>query len=222
MALTNCPECGKEISDQADKCPNCGAPTHKGAEERSSKKKKEKKTRGCLGTILIVFGLLILIGAFGSMLSSDDKPAKVDSGDSAEAAEEEKTEFAVGETASLNDVEVTLVSAEKSNGTQFLAPEAGNIYINLSFEIANNSDKDITVSSMLNFEAYCDDYSVNQSISGAASNSNGKVTLDGNVASGKKMNGIITYEVPEDYQKLEVSFTPDFWKNKDIKFVVTK
>ena len=218
MALTNCPECGKEISDQADKCPNCGAPTRKEAEEKSTK----KKTRGCLGTVLIVFALLILIGAFGSMLSSDDKPTKVDSGDSAEATEEEKTEFAVGETASLNDVEVTLVSAEESNGTQFLAPEDGNIYINLSFEITNNSDRDITVSSMLNFEAYCDDYSVNQSISGAASNSNGKVTLDGNVASGKKMNGIITYEVPEDYQRLEVSFTPDFWKSKDIKFVVTK
>ena len=218
MALTNCPECGKEISDQADKCPNCGAPTRKKAEEKSTK----KKTRGCLGTVLIVFALLILIGAFGSMLSSDDKPTKVDSGDSAEATEEEKTEFAVGETASLNDVKVTLVSAEESNGTQFLAPEAGNIYINLSFEITNNSDRDITVSSMLNFEAYCNDYSVNQSISGAASNSNGKVTLDGNVASGKKMNGIITYEVPEDYQRLEVSFTPDFWKSKDIKFVVTK
>lgn len=26
MALINCPECGKEISDKADKCPNCGCP----------------------------------------------------------------------------------------------------------------------------------------------------------------------------------------------------
>ena len=25
MALINCPECGKEISDKADICPNCGA-----------------------------------------------------------------------------------------------------------------------------------------------------------------------------------------------------
>jgi predicted amidophosphoribosyltransferase len=24
MALVNCPECGKEISDTADKCPHCG------------------------------------------------------------------------------------------------------------------------------------------------------------------------------------------------------
>ena len=27
MALINCSECGKEISDKATSCPNCGAPT---------------------------------------------------------------------------------------------------------------------------------------------------------------------------------------------------
>ena len=26
MALIRCPECGKEISSKADKCPNCGCP----------------------------------------------------------------------------------------------------------------------------------------------------------------------------------------------------
>ena len=30
MALINCPECGKEISDQAISCPNCGTPIKKG------------------------------------------------------------------------------------------------------------------------------------------------------------------------------------------------
>ncbi len=29
MALINCPECGKEISDQAVACPNCGTPINK-------------------------------------------------------------------------------------------------------------------------------------------------------------------------------------------------
>lgn len=28
MALINCGECGKEISDQAPSCPGCGAPLH--------------------------------------------------------------------------------------------------------------------------------------------------------------------------------------------------
>lgn len=26
MAMITCKECGKEFSDKADKCPNCGAP----------------------------------------------------------------------------------------------------------------------------------------------------------------------------------------------------
>lgn len=30
VALINCPECGKEISDQAASCPNCGTPIKKG------------------------------------------------------------------------------------------------------------------------------------------------------------------------------------------------
>ena len=29
MALINCPECGKEISDRAVACPNCGCPVQK-------------------------------------------------------------------------------------------------------------------------------------------------------------------------------------------------
>lgn len=29
MALIKCPECGKEVSDQADSCPNCGFPIKK-------------------------------------------------------------------------------------------------------------------------------------------------------------------------------------------------
>lgn len=29
MALIRCPECGKEFSDKAHACPNCGCPTDK-------------------------------------------------------------------------------------------------------------------------------------------------------------------------------------------------
>lgn len=46
-----------------------------------------------------------------------------------------------------------------------------------------------------------------------------KNQLDGTVAPGKKMNGVIGYEVPADWKELEINFTPDFWSNKDISFV---
>ena len=90
------------------------------------------------------------------------------------------------------------------------------------FEIVNDSFKDLVISSMLCFEAYCDDYAITQSISGLADViGEGKTQLDGSVAAGKKMNGVIVYEVPADYTNLEIRVSPDFWKN-GAKFLVTK
>ena len=97
----------------------------------------------------------------------------------------------------------------------------GNEFLILEFDIANNSDADIGISSMMNFEAYCDDYSINQDLLGLqAPEAEGMNQLDGSVAAGKKMNGVIAYQVPKDYKKFEVSVTPDFWSSKDIKFVI--
>ena len=46
--------------------------------------------------------------------------------------------------------------------------------------------------------------------------------LDGSVAAGKKMNGVIGYEVPSGWSTIEVKFTPDFWSGKDIAFTYSK
>ena len=41
MALMQCPECGKEISDQVPACPHCGFPVQKqtGGDGKDKKKK---------------------------------------------------------------------------------------------------------------------------------------------------------------------------------------
>jgi len=46
MALAKCRECGRDVSEQADKCPNCGAPV--------------KKKGGCGRTAVIIFGVILL------------------------------------------------------------------------------------------------------------------------------------------------------------------
>lgn len=51
MALIECPECKKQISDQAAACPSCGA-----------RPPKEPKSYAWLWTILIMFGGFLLYG----------------------------------------------------------------------------------------------------------------------------------------------------------------
>jgi len=61
MALVKCKECEKEVSDKAEKCPNCGAPI-----EVKSKSFRLSKSEGggCLSKIIkfFGFGLLLLFG----------------------------------------------------------------------------------------------------------------------------------------------------------------
>lgn len=136
---------------------------------------------------------------------------------------DEKKEFQVGETVSLKDVNVTLVSSMESAGSEYVKPDDGKEFLILEFNIENNSSKDINISSAANFEAYCDDYSLNQDILGQqAPEAEGKTQLDGSVASGKKMNGIIVYQVPTDFKSFEINVAPDFWSTKDIKYVINK
>lgn len=51
MALIKCSECGKEISDKAKVCPNCGSKTN-----FAHKKSKDNKL-----TILVVIGFIIIL-----------------------------------------------------------------------------------------------------------------------------------------------------------------
>ena len=62
MALAKCKECGKEVSTEADKCPNCGAPV-------------KSKGSGCFSAIGVVIGFLILVGVIGSLLNTGDQSA---------------------------------------------------------------------------------------------------------------------------------------------------
>lgn len=57
MALVKCPECNKDVSDEAKACPHCSHSLH----PAPAKKAANATRSGCLG-IIGLFGLLILIG----------------------------------------------------------------------------------------------------------------------------------------------------------------
>ena len=112
MGLIKCPECGKEISDKAQSCPNCGCPLQEatnndikrgvenyGTWDNAQNKKPKQKTHGCLIAFLVtilailLFGVLIAIGA----TIAEKKADKVsNSNDSAKKEIESDTQIYAG------------------------------------------------------------------------------------------------------------------------------
>ena len=71
MALIKCPECGKEISDKAASCPNCGCPISSATVERKDSVKDEpslsettstlqKKNKSLKGIIIAIVAIIII------------------------------------------------------------------------------------------------------------------------------------------------------------------
>ena len=73
MALINCPECGKEISDQAVSCPNCGMPLVK-TQQILPKNRGNKKV---VAIIAIIVGILAIIGVSVAILAPKSNPKKI-------------------------------------------------------------------------------------------------------------------------------------------------
>lgn len=212
-----CKHCKSEIPKAAKVCPNC------------------KKKQGGFGK-WIVIGIVVIVLLAAVFGGGDDKPKKVENktattqqegnsdnkkADTQETdTQEEKDIFTVGETAEMNDVQVTLLKYSESKGSEFNKPFDGNVFLMAEFEIVNHSDSEMNVSSMLSFEAYADDYALNYSL--GAITDNNDTQLDGTIAAGKKMKGYIGYEVPKDWSTVEIHFTDDVWSNNKFKFEIKK
>lgn len=215
-----CKYCGSQIPANAKICPYC---------------RKKQKGKGGLIAVIVIVILIIIIAAAAS---GDDEPKKVASSDSTSSSsvksdssstkkkeKNDDTTFTVGDTADFDGVKVRLSSAivSKGNKSKYITPDDGKYFLELIFDIENDSDEDITVSSVMSFEAYCDDTSIDQDIFGQqADEVDGLGQLDGNVASGKKMNGVISYQVPKDFKKFEITYAPDYWGNKEVTFVIPR
>ena len=70
---------------------------------------------------------------------------------------------------------------------------------------------------MLLFEGYVDDVKCDYSFSAACAFDEG--TLDGDIASGKKMVGWYALEVPAEWSSIELVVQPDFLASSSATFV---
>lgn len=136
MALIKCPECGKEISDKAAACPNCGYPIASekqgdnpqlspvsGARDYAPQEMKAKKPlkKGdkilisifAAACILIVIGISIAVNNNG-----DTSPTKNDQKEGSIASKEDETQEATKEPEKINYTAIdvsTLMNALDAN-----------------------------------------------------------------------------------------------------------
>lgn len=206
--LVNCKSCGAQIAKSAKICPKCGA--------------KQKKP------VWLIAGIIIVVLAVISVISGTESPEKVGTLDSSPEnttpiLETDADVFSIGDIVELDGVNVTLLGVHESTGTDIFRPTDGNVFVTFEFDISNQSDSEIAVSSLLSFSAYFDDYAATLDIS-AVSNAagDGYAQLDGSIPVGKKMTGIVGYQAPNDWSSAEIRFTPDFWGGKEIIFQYEK
>ena len=126
MALIKCPNCGKEISDSAEKCPNCGATS-----EKHSKYTDERKNRK-LKKINIVLSVVLLIslicngiqffknGESKNHVSSDSSTkSEIDVSEKTETVSKESTENKSEEKEEDDKIEKISVGDQVDVNTQY-------------------------------------------------------------------------------------------------------
>ena len=201
--LRFCKACGAQIASSVKRCPQCGA--------------KQRSVGRTIGIIIIIIAILMFLSLCHSAINGDTaETAKPVDGSAKIMPEATPAVYGVGETLELKNIRTTLTAVRTSYGSQFLTPEDGNEFVVFEFEIENHSEKEIAVSSLLCFSAYADDYKLELSLS-AMSQDKGQ-QLDGTIAAGKKMKGVVGFEAAEGWKTAEIHFKPSAWSGSEFVF----
>ena len=163
---------------------------------------------------------LVMLLSLPACVTNDPPTKETNQNHEQQAPEKENTTFGLGETASFKDLKFTAMELKESDGDGFFTPAEGNTFVGVKFTIENISDEEQSVSSLLLFEAYADDIKCSYSFNAACAFSEG--TLDGDVASGKKLVGWYAVEVPRNWSSIELEVQSSWLSNNSAKFVFSK
>jgi Telomeric repeat-binding factor 2. len=128
----------------------------------------------------------------------------------------------IGSTFNINGLTITLSNAYEYDYSSY-TNKPGHVFLVFVFEIKNNNSTTVSISSTRNFSAYVDNYltPLDQAAINVASY-DGFYPIDGTIASGRSIKGIVGYEIPKDWQEFEVEFTRSPNKDKVVFAVVAR
>lgn len=237
-----CIRCGKPLPYGSQFCSNCGeivpdnSPSHtpnwpydvirKDQEEKRKREAEEKKRKAkkriryilimIIAIILLFFGCVMIAPMEDTAVPVTPTPAESKSSGTSLF----KSSNGIGDTAKIDGIKITLLDVSTNTGDEFFSPTAGNEYVVCKFEIENTSSDNLSVSSFMSFLAYFDDYCAQTDIMAISSVSD--AALDGTVSPGKKMIGVVGYEVTSGWKNLEIMFQPNPFLDDMVTFKYTK
>lgn len=164
MSLIKCNECGKEISDKATTCPNCGCPISVKPKDEAIKnnaKKKKSHTPSILIIIICIIAFSAIVNGISKSTKKEESDKTVNSNVSNEstARVEPTTESYIGvnEESKIEDWSVLITSAGvtdkiSENNTWGFTPKEGNKYFKIDCTITNNGTNAHTFLPSLNLK----------------------------------------------------------------------
>ena len=199
-----CQNCGNEIPNNSDACPNCGS--------KPKKKQKNKKKYLIIFAVLLV--VIIAVSANGDSSGKTNKTTTAENKtQTTKVAQTEKSNiFSVGEVMETKTLKITFKSAEKWNKyNSFNAPKSGNDIIRVGFEIENKSSSDMFYNPY-DFDCYVDGVACEKYIWAE------DLMQSGTLSSGRKASGYVYFEVPEDLKEAEIEYETNFWTSNKVIF----
>ena len=217
-----CKNCGKELDEEKDLkeekvCPHCGAKQEKETKvivnvTDARKKKLSPLMKGVIGLICV----LTLISVVSGIGGAGDLPTKEIGGNPTNSSTMAETTFRLNETAVFRNLKITATEIKTSYGDTYFGASEGNIYIGINFTIENISNENVTISSILLFDAYVDGIKCEYSLfANTAFDGN---SLDGDLAPGKKLVGYYATEIPEVWDEFELQVKSNYWSSSKAIF----
>lgn len=151
---------------------------------------------------VLVVAILMLAGC-----SSDN---------SDEPKEPVKTEYAIGETAEINGIKVTVNAVRSVEGDTIIKPEEGTEWIAVEVTFENTTKESVYIGGI--FELTMKDGEGREKDQNIWGDLNGKV--DGDVLAGEKMTGEKSFVITGDEESLALYYKPSLTSKDIVKFIV--
>lgn len=203
-----CPNCKAELPIRSKFCQVCGAPQPPQmspppqAQSVSAVEIPEKPKN--YSSLLLVGGIIVAVVLLCLLASNPGNTASVPD-ESADVVPEvvEPAFYGVGDTATAASYILTIESAGiATSNNMFIQPDEGYEYFEVVMTFENTTDSNLTISSLLDFDAYLDGFAISAEI--FASDITSVDTIGGTMAAGKKIRGALCYEVPVGWSELEI------------------